>query len=364
MKILLILEHYYPHVGGLETLFKSLAETLAQHGHTVTVITTLHEKSLLRNENLNGVIIHRFPFKNRYLFTLLGIIPALKNASSHDIIQTTSYNAGLPAYFAGLLTKTPVVITFHEVWDKIWFELPYLKKWQRILFSKFEKMLLRLSFDRFIAVSDYTAAALKAADIPADKVSRIYNGIEYMNLKRSVAPRNKPAVFDLVYFGRLGVSKGIDILLKSILPFKGLKYFKLTIISNKYPNSLYIELSKFITQNGLDNLIDWIPSMPFDELQARIRHASAVVIPSYTEGFCFVAAETIALGTPIIHSNMGALKEVVGGKFLIYDHPNPTSLSNAIQKAMQNQWKVKPIQYFQLEDTVRSYEELYQEFVF
>jgi multimeric flavodoxin WrbA len=40
MKILFVLEHYYPHTGGVEILFKNLCEGLVKKGHEVEVITT------------------------------------------------------------------------------------------------------------------------------------------------------------------------------------------------------------------------------------------------------------------------------------------------------------------------------------
>ena len=39
MKILFVLENFYPNIGGVETLFKSLTEQLVREGHEVMVIT-------------------------------------------------------------------------------------------------------------------------------------------------------------------------------------------------------------------------------------------------------------------------------------------------------------------------------------
>ena len=68
MKILFILELYYPNIGGIEKLFKSLAETLAGQGHEVTVITTRFRKDLPLRESLNGVKIKCLKFSSRFMF--------------------------------------------------------------------------------------------------------------------------------------------------------------------------------------------------------------------------------------------------------------------------------------------------------
>jgi len=46
MKILIVQEYYYPYVGGIENLFKILAEKLTERGHQVYVITSKFEKIL------------------------------------------------------------------------------------------------------------------------------------------------------------------------------------------------------------------------------------------------------------------------------------------------------------------------------
>ena len=39
MKILLVCENYYPHIGGAEIVFQTLAEGLVKAGHQVAVVT-------------------------------------------------------------------------------------------------------------------------------------------------------------------------------------------------------------------------------------------------------------------------------------------------------------------------------------
>ena len=153
MKILFVLENHYPNIGGVETLFKNLTEALAENNIVVTVVTTQFDKKLLREETIKNVKIIRLPFYNRYIFTFLAFIPLLSYARKHDIIHTTSYNAGVPAFLAGLLTRTKTIITFHEVWGKLWFKLPYMNKLSLLLHYTFEKILLALPFSHYISVS-------------------------------------------------------------------------------------------------------------------------------------------------------------------------------------------------------------------
>ena len=145
MKILYVVEHYHPYIGGVEKLFKTLCEEVAAQGDEVTVVTTLHNKRLQQKETLNGVSIRRIPVKNRYLFTFFGWIWILKYAKGKDLIHTTSYNAALPAFFTGLFMRKKVIVTFHEVWQEQWFEVPFLSAFERWGFFLYEKFILKLT---------------------------------------------------------------------------------------------------------------------------------------------------------------------------------------------------------------------------
>ena len=140
MKILFILELYYPNIGGIEKLFKSLAEKLVEQGYEVTVITTRFRKDLPVREEINGVHIKRLRMSSRFLFTFFGVFSMLKEARHCDIIHTTSYNAAFPARIAGWITGKKVIITFHEVWGKLWFRLPYTNSISKILYYTYEKL--------------------------------------------------------------------------------------------------------------------------------------------------------------------------------------------------------------------------------
>jgi hypothetical protein len=59
MKVLYVLEHYYPYIGGAEKLFKKLAESNVKAGNEAIVITTRFKKNLKKCEIISGVKIIR-----------------------------------------------------------------------------------------------------------------------------------------------------------------------------------------------------------------------------------------------------------------------------------------------------------------
>jgi glycosyltransferase involved in cell wall biosynthesis len=90
-----------------------------------------------------------------------------------------------------------------------------------------------------------------------------------------------------------------------------------------------------------------------------VTKADCMIIPSYSEGFSFVAVEACALCVPVIHSGKGALSEVVSGKHLVFENMDPKDLALKMQLEMEGKFVETPIREFRLEDTVNEYISLY-----
>jgi len=61
MRILFVLAKYYPHIGGVEYVVKSIAERLAKMGHEVTVIAGEPGAERPVEEEVSGVSVIRWP---------------------------------------------------------------------------------------------------------------------------------------------------------------------------------------------------------------------------------------------------------------------------------------------------------------
>ena len=357
-KILFVLEHFYPYIGGAEKLFYVLTTALAKRGYEITVITTLFDKKLPKEEIHEGVKIVRINCFNRFAFTFLSLPAVIRHAHRSDLIHTTTYNAALPASIAGKLTGKPVFVTFHEVWGDLWKRLPFTSFIQKNAFYYFEKILLKLPFRRFIAVSEFTKRELIKHGILESKIARIYNGIEYDDFKNySPSP---PSIFTFTYFGRLGISKGLDLLIPAAAAFRqSFSNSKFKLIIPKQPKPLYNTIIKLIEKHDLTDYIEFHHNLPRAVLRQEILHSSCIVISSYSEGFCFAAAETVALQVPIISSHQGALAEVVSGPHIALNEMTVAELTHALKAAYLQEWSKKPIRYFHLSDTIDAYTKLY-----
>ncbi len=359
IKILFVLEHFHPYVGGAETLFLSLTRSLVQAGHEVTVLTTQHSAELDTEEDLDGVKIYRINCSNRFAFVYAAVPKAKELAKQADIIHTSSYTAGIPAYLAARRARKPLSISFHEYWGKLWFRLPYLSVLQRILYYSFEQVVVSLPYDRIVTVSDFSKGRIEKRRPKVD-ITRIYNGIDYDEWNGSWVPPNEG--FNALFLGRLGVSKGIDFLLAAADNFLAQsKDSTITMIIPDYPRRLSQRINRKIEDLQYRSRIKLIASLPFEELKREMCRASCIVIPSYSEGFGFVGVEAAAMGIPLISSQQGALKETISGQYIPMEKLDARSLSKAMSEAKDQRWKSTEKRLFPLKETVDQYIRLFIE---
>jgi glycosyltransferase involved in cell wall biosynthesis len=117
MRILTVLTYYRPHTSGLTIYAERLARALAKRGHRVTVMTTQYDKSLPREELMDGVRVIRVPVALRIskgvIAPSFGLV-VTKLVWQHDVVQLhlPQFDAPGVALRARLFGK-PVVLTYH-----------------------------------------------------------------------------------------------------------------------------------------------------------------------------------------------------------------------------------------------------------
>jgi len=89
-----------------------------------------------------------------------------------------------------------------------------------------------------------------------------------------------------------------------------------------------------VSDNNSIHLLDYVPQ---EDLPALYRAAEVFVLPSLVEGFGLPVLEAMALGTPVVASNRGALPEVVADAGLLCDPEDPQSLREALLRLINDQ---------------------------
>lgn len=186
--------------------------------------------------------------------------------------------------------------------------------------------------------------------IPDHKLNTVYNGIDYnfwdsklvsereiQNLKKQY---NIEESYIWLYFGRMGVAKGMDDVLKAIPHIiKQIPNYKQILITPKKQSSRILgvkntfsieEIEEFIKQNKLEKNIIRIESIPRELLRSRIKIADVAILPSRAEGFWFAVSEVCALWTNLITTNVASIPEVVYGSINFAEPTNSQDISQKV----------------------------------
>ncbi|WP_019588361.1 glycosyltransferase family 4 protein [Deinococcus apachensis] len=371
MRVLFVLEYFWPQVGGVETLFDTLARSLVEHGHSADVLTTRLEGTP-RFEERAGVRIHRVGRArgtDRLAFTLQATPLAVRLARRADVIHTTTYNAAPPAWLAGRLARRPVVITVHEVLGGAWHALPGLSWPQAALLRALEYACVKLPFQGYVGVSRSTRAALRQIGVPDERLTFIYNGMDLhgwaadpelaARLRSELLPAGTEGPL-FTYYGRPGVTKGVEVLIAAFERVRQqLPQARLRLILGNYPQERRAELERLALAR-LGEAVRVLPSVPRAELPSYLVASDAVVVPSLTEGFGFTAAEAAALGVPVVASDVGSLPEVLTERNVLVPPGDPQALAAGLLRVWRTPRPQVPPREFSLGEMTLAYEAVYR----
>jgi glycosyltransferase involved in cell wall biosynthesis len=100
---------------------------------------------------------------------------------------------------------------------------------------------------------------------------------------------------------------------------------------------LYDEIFERVEQLHLDGRVRFLHGVPDGDLPGLYNAASALVTPSFYEGFGLPALEAMACGTPVVVADRSSLPEVVGEAGLLIDPDDPDDIAQALARALTDE---------------------------
>ncbi|HPR63089.1 MAG TPA: glycosyltransferase family 4 protein [Thermoanaerobaculia bacterium] len=373
MRILFCLEYFPPHIGGVEQMMYDLTRALVQEGHEVRIVTSRVEDTRAK-ETMDGVEVYRIrcPKPMRLTFNLLAIPALFRHAPWADLIHCSTFNGVFPAWLVSRLRGKPLVGTVHEVWLHLPEVSPRVSWFMKKIYPLAQRVLLKRRVSRWVTVSWSTRQALRLAGVSDDKIRQVYNPVDVRppadwNDTRREVIRNKLNIgdrFAFLYFGRPGVWRGVEYLIRGFHLLPPDRKAVLILVLSRKPMSGYTLCQTLAERGDRNDTIFFQSSMPRGHLIETILAADCVVVPSLSEGFGLIAAEASSLGIPVLASDVASLPEVVGGKSILVPPADPEILQNAMVDAMEGRWDNRPPRNFPLKDTVLGYLEVYREILY
>lgn len=155
-----------------------------------------------------------------------------------------------------------------------------------------------------ICVSSAMADAVRAV-LPAVDPFIIPNGYDDQLFRLSEAPRD----LGLLFVGMFAPVKNLDLLLRAYARARDQVNAPLTLAGD---GPLRPALESLAEELGIAELVHFVGAQRRREVAALMGRAVALVLPSLSEGWGVVVAESLACGTPVVASRVGGIPEIVG----------------------------------------------------
>jgi len=294
--------------GGAETVFIDIITHLPKDKYRSIVIIRgkgwVYEE-LCRRGVKPLILDAKGSFNWRYLKSLVGLIWREKV----DLIQSHLLGSNVYCSLAGLITRKPVVATFHGAVD--------VGEKERLKGLKFGA--INLGASSIIAVSDSLKRNIvERTPLKNSKTCVIYNGINTTDFRRphSAAIRRQFGWADSdIIIGSLGnirKAKAYDVLLQAAALLKERIGNLRFVIAGQGKGRLYDELLRFRDELELGEIVHFLGFN--DDPAEFLSNLDLFLLSSTSEGFSIATIQAMAAGLPVIATRSGGPEEIISHK--------------------------------------------------
>ena len=398
MNILIIHQHYFPEMSGTARRAKELAEHFVKQKHKVSILTSFPREyrsipgqSFDKNENLNGVTIHRvnsiFEVKNNvflrmlsYLtFVIMSIKLGLRLSSKSDIIITIApLSSGIIGAIIRMFNKKYHHFDIPDILPDLGISAGMIKNKLIIFLLRKLELWVYKKCDSISTCTNGQMNNIEGKGVPRKKLSCIpdwidtdFFNINYKKFKGEVSTLyNYPNKIILSFVGNIGALQNPDVFIDLMSSFKenGENDFIFLFIGDGIMLPKLRELSD--TKN-LDNVKflgrvkrEYIPAiMQMSDILVT-NYVSDEHLNLYIPGKLF---EYAISGKPIVIGARGDSKEFIE-KYklgLVVEPSNYLNFKDAIINISQKKYKFEPkmnefSKDFSLKNVANRYENIFE----
>jgi glycosyltransferase involved in cell wall biosynthesis len=351
--------------GGAETVFIDLVANLSVDQFRPVVLIRgkgwVYEELIRRG--LKPIILEaKGSFNWRYLRKLVRVI----RDNKIDVIQSHLLGSNVYCALAGLITRKPVVATFHGAVD--------IGANERFKWLKFAA--INLGANAIVAVSNSLRENIvNRTPLRAIKTKVIYNGIKTADFNCNAVDtlRNKMGWNEgeniVGSLGNIRTAKAYDVLLQAAALLKGHPRSFRFVIAGQGKGDLYDELLKLKSDLGLDDIVYFLGFN--DDPAEFLSNLDFFLLSSSSEGFSIATLQAMAASLPVIATRSGGPQEIITHKengWLVAPE-SPALIAGALIKLsnddvlchrLAKSGKAHVIENFDVKNMISSYEKIYR----
>lgn len=386
MKIGLFSDSYYPSTNGIAVVIDILHDNLVKLGHEVVIIAPRPGLRSKHGPTLEGKNIIWIPaieglFFDEYLtsvFSPTAVVRKIERQELDVVIIFTPAQVGLLGAYIAKRNKIPLIEQYSTDLSgyisrypstiigmfALSLSAPFALKMKLKDIASLTKTMLSVkrtsdlkwsqdvvsralaimhnNTDLVIALSDKLAmqmkkdgvkTAIKVLPTGVDKIPGSKNEATNFRRKNGVKPEEKL----ILYAGRLGAEKNLDLLIESFFEVASQnEHVKLMFVGDF---SYKPVLEKMARSSGFNNRIIFAGRMPRASLGSVYMAADIFAFPSLTDTQALVLNEAAHAGLPIVWCDKYLNKVAVHGKNGICAEPNVASFTKALNELITNDEK-------------------------
>lgn len=270
-----------------------------------------------------GVKVELIHEKNAFDLRTLSRMRALLDRVRPDILQTHNVKSNFLAWLSGLGRQYPWIAWNHG------YTQPTKKQ---EIYNRFDRVSLRRA-RRVVTVTSAFVPGLRASGVPDSRIEIIANAIPLEWMKSAGEPEHRPlpqsGAITLLSIGRLSREKAHSDLLEAaaLVQRESGRQVKVLLLGEGHEqNSLVAQAAALGVELTLPGLKE--------DVRPWYSKGDMFVLPSHSEGSPNVLLEAMALGVPIVSTDVGGVRDILrdGQEALLTPARSPRALADAIAK--------------------------------
>lgn len=371
IKILYVIENIF--FGGGERAFAQFINELDKEKYEIYVGCL--PGGIFEGKIKNSARILHFNFRNKFNLGLVYQLVKIIKEKDIQIVHSQGGRADFFARVAARIAKVPAVVSTVAM-PVEGYDVGLLRKAVYVMFDRFSERFV----DRFIVVSETLRERLiKKHRIPSEKIVKICNGIEAEDyhidsefgykIKDEFSIEPDAKLIGTV--GRLVWQKGLTYFIQAIkhivdseLQIAGKIKFLIIGEGNERKS-----LEKLVMKLGIENNVIFTGFRK--DVKEILQALDIFVLPSIREGQPIILLEAMAMGKPIVATDIEGVNETVvdGLTGILLPPRDPHLLAEAIMYSLKDSKKAQEMgqagrkiaeEKFNLKDKIKQHAQLYE----